>query len=334
MSNANNIRVLSCSDYTVGWICAVPVEMAAAKALLDEVHEDLPIPPQDPNSYTLGRIGEHNVVIACLPSGRYGNTSATAVATQLLNTFPSTRFGLMVGIGGGVPNQNADIRLGDVVVSQPTGEHGGVVQYDYGKALNHHFEQTGVLNQPPQVLLRALNKLQANHLIEESQMPKFLSKMQAKLGRKASNFARPKWRDQLYHPDYNHIMQAPTCELCDNTATVSRNPREDEEPVIHYGLIASGNSVIKNSHIRDWLGQQLGVLCVEMEAAGLMDNFPCLVIRGICDYADSHKNNDWQGYSAAVAATFAKELLLVVSVSSTNTMPAAQNVISDIGRDI
>jgi nucleoside phosphorylase len=333
MANTNT-QVLSHSDYTVGWICAVPVEMAAAKALLDEVHEDLPIPPHDPNSYTLGRIGKHNVVIACLPSGRYGNTSATAVAIQLLNTFRSTRFGLLVGIGGGVPNQHADIRLGDVVVSRPTGEHGGVVQYDYGKALNRHFERTGMLNQPPQVLLRALNNLQANHLIEESQMSKFLREMQAKLGRKASNFARPERQDRLYRTGYDHITQAPTCELCGDTATVSRNLREDEDPVIHYGLIASGNSVIKNSGIRDWLSQQLGVLCVEMEAAGLMDNFPCLVIRGICDYADSHKNDEWQGYSAAVAAAFAKELLLVVSVSSTNTMPAAQNVISNIGRDI
>jgi len=334
MANTNYTQVLSHSDYTVGWICAVPVEMAAAKALLDEVHEDLPIPPHDPNSYTLGRIGKHNVVIACLPSGRYGNTSATAVAIQLLNTFPSTRFGLMVGIGGGVPSQNADIRLGDVVVSRPTGEHGGVVQYDYGKALNRHFKRTGMLKQPPQVLLRALNHLQANHLIEESQMSKFLKEMQAKLGHKASNFARPKQQDQLYYAGYNHITQTPTCELCDDTATVSRTPREDEEPVIHYGLIASGNLVIKHSHIRDWLGQQLGVLCVEMEAAGLIDNFPCLVIRGICDYADSHKNDEWQGYSAAVAAAFAKELLLVVSISSASTLPAARNIISDSGRDI
>ncbi|KAL3444390.1 hypothetical protein BJX65DRAFT_310973 [Aspergillus insuetus] len=47
-----------------------------------------------------------------------------------------------------------------------------------------------------------------------------------------------------------------------------------------------------------------------MEAAGLMNTYPCLVIRGICDYADSHKNKAWQGYAAATAAAFAKELLL------------------------
>lgn len=55
--------------------------------------------------------------------------------------------------------------------------------------------------------------------------------------------------------------------------------------------------------------------CVEMEAAGLMNNYPCVVVRGICDYADSHKNKDWQGYAAAVAVAYAKELLLVTLVS-------------------
>ena len=80
---------------------------------------------------------------------------------------------------------------------------------------------------------------------------------------------------------------------------------------VHYGLIASGNQVIKDATFRDTLNKDLGghVLCVEMEAAGLMDNFPCIVIRGICDYGDSHKNKDWQEQAAAVAAAFAKELL-------------------------
>lgn len=137
---------LSHDDYTVAWICALPVEMAAAKLMLDEVHENLPVLPNDDNTYTLGRIGKHNVVIAGLPNGKYGNTSATVVAMQLLAGFQSIRFGLMVGIGGGVPNKNVDVRLGDVVVSKPTGLYGGVVQYDYGKAHNRHFERIGMLN--------------------------------------------------------------------------------------------------------------------------------------------------------------------------------------------
>ena len=128
----------SLKDCTVGWICALPVEMAA-KAMLDEIYEDLPIPSHDHNAYILGRVGKHNVVVAGLPNGKYGTSSAAVAATQLLATLHSVRFSLMVGIDGGVPNSEVDIRLGDVVVSKPTDRYGGVVQYDYGKALNSRF---------------------------------------------------------------------------------------------------------------------------------------------------------------------------------------------------
>ena len=89
------------------------------------------------------------------------------------------------------------------------------------------------------------------------------------------------------------LFQGPDRE---KSRLVTRAARHRHGSVIHYGLIASGNRVIKHGGTRDKLGQELGILCFEMEAAGLMDNFPCLVIGGICDYADSHKNNQWQGY--------------------------------------
>jgi hypothetical protein len=117
----------SYQDYTVGWISALPIEFATARASLDEIYESLPAPYGDDNTYILGRIGLYNVVITCLPSGRYGPVPAAAVATRMLSTFPSIRFGLMVGIGGGVPSQ-ADIRLGDVVVSKPSVRSGGVLR--------------------------------------------------------------------------------------------------------------------------------------------------------------------------------------------------------------
>ncbi|KAJ5726124.1 uncharacterized protein N7483_007481 [Penicillium malachiteum] len=106
---------LSHDDYTVGWICALPLEMAAAKLMMDIIHPSLPSPPTDQNTYILGNIGEHNIIIACLPGGAYGNVSAATVAMQLLSSFHSIRFGLMVGIGGGIPSSNVDIRLGNIV---------------------------------------------------------------------------------------------------------------------------------------------------------------------------------------------------------------------------
>src|SRR2546423_6522935 len=112
-------RRLRPEDYTVGWVCALPVELAAAAGMLDEEHQDLPQDVNDTNLYTLGRIGEHNTVIACLPAGQTGNNSAAAVAVRMKLRFTSIRFGLMVGIGGGVPSGEADVRLGDVEISRP-----------------------------------------------------------------------------------------------------------------------------------------------------------------------------------------------------------------------
>ncbi|KAF3129525.1 hypothetical protein TWF703_008812 [Orbilia oligospora] len=97
-------------DYTVGWVCALSKEQTAAFAMLDKQHPDLPIPSTDNNNYILGEICGHNVVIACLPSGQIGNNPAVAVATQMISTFQSIRFGLMVGIGGGVPSIAGDNR--------------------------------------------------------------------------------------------------------------------------------------------------------------------------------------------------------------------------------
>lgn len=315
-------------DYTVAWICALPLEMAAAEAMLDERHDSLPTRANDSNTYTLGSIYAHNVVIACLPSGVYGTTSAATVASQLQFTSKSIRFGLMVGIGGGAPSKKADIRLGDVVVSKPTRDLGGVVQYDYGKTVRGgHFERTGALNKPPAVLLTAISKLQAAYMSGLSKIPALLSEMTTRNPTMKQRFTyRGKDQDLLFDTEYDHCGSESTCDDCDKGKLATRPDRVGHEPVIHYGLIASGNQVIKHSGTRDKLAQELGILCFEMEAAGLMDNFPCLVIRGICDYSDSHKNKQWQEYAAATAAAYAKELLSVVHTSQVVETPSANSV--------
>jgi nucleoside phosphorylase len=156
-------------EYTIGWICALPLEMAAARAMLDELHgRPREQHKQDPNTYYLGSIGKHNIAIACLPAGVYGITSAATVATQMLPGFESIRIGLMVGIGGGVPTQGCDIRLGDVVDSKPGKIFGGVVQYDFGKTTKEgQFIRTSLLKKPPQILLNAIASLEAEHMIED-----------------------------------------------------------------------------------------------------------------------------------------------------------------------
>jgi nucleoside phosphorylase len=129
--------------------------------------------------------------------------------------------------------------------------------------------------------------------------------------------------DLLFEAQYDHIDRATTCDGCDRHRLLTREPRDKNGPIIHYGLIASGNQVMKDGRTRDQLAGELGILCFEMEAAGLVDTFPCLVIRGICDYADSHKNKQWQDYAAATAAGYAKELLYMVHAVQVADTPAA-----------
>ncbi|KAF0329553.1 ankyrin repeat protein, partial [Colletotrichum asianum] len=293
---------------------------------------------RDDNAYTLGSMGEHNIVIACLPKGVIGTTSAAAAAADMVSTFPSIRIGLMVGIGGGIPSNN--VRLGDVVVSVPVGSHPGVVQWDLGKATaGGGFERTGSLNHPPRLLLSSLTQIESDHDLGESKIIEYLNELKLKYPKLAHKYKSDSLRDLLFPADYIHVDASGSsslagdgtdlCQCCDKRKAQQRNL---QEPTIHYGLIASGDQVIKDGMARDRLNKDLGgnVLCVEMEAAGLITKFPCLVIRGICDYADSHKNKDWQEYAAAIAAAYAKELLSYVDPISIQGERSAKDVLADI----
>ncbi|THZ76160.1 hypothetical protein D6C85_02431 [Aureobasidium pullulans] len=303
--------------YTVGWVCAIATEYVAARQFLDEVHDrsNCCVAANDGTQYTLGKMAGHNVVIAVLPNGEYGLSSATSVAKDMLNSFPNVRVGLMVGVGGGAPTIKHDIRLGDVVVSSPVDGKGGVYQYDYGKSLQgQRFTHTGFLNQPPAVLRSAVNGVVTLYEEDGHQIDERIQAVLDKRPRLRKKYGRPcPETDRLYEANNAHpINDQNDCgEQC-GSGVVQRCKAEDREdnPTIHYGTIASANQLMKDATTRDALAKEQGILCFEMEAAGLMNHFPCLVVRGICDYSDSHKNKRWQGYAAMTAAAFAKDVLV------------------------
>ncbi|KAK5690099.1 hypothetical protein LTR17_026065 [Elasticomyces elasticus] len=298
-------------SYTVGIICALDVEKAAMEAMLDEEHRAVATVSGDDNSYTFGRIGEHNVALACLPAGMTGKASAATVAKDMMRSFP-IKAGFMVGIGGGVWSETIDVRLGDVVVSQPDGVHGGVVQWDFGKMETEGFRRTGTLNKPPRPLLNAVQSLKASHRRRESAAHQHFKDMISNNPLMEEDYSYPGLaHDVLFEAAYSHPAGA-TCVQCDRSRLEQRPQRKNDKPHIHYGNIASGDEVVKDGPTRDRIAEQEGIICFEMEAAGLMDSFPCVVIRGICDYADSHKNKRWQPYAAATAACYCKELLGVI----------------------
>lgn len=313
IAHDNGPLTLRHDEYTVAWICALPIELTAARAMLDEIHEPLPIHICDSNTYTLGRIRGHNIVIACLPIDRYGTVNATNIVTNMKQTFNSIRVGLIVGIGGGVPSgPETDIRLGDIVVGTR------VMQVDLGKIIGDgQLEHTGVPRFPDQILAKAVSHLRAKHVEKPSRIP---SVLQQKL--KGCGYGRPKSLDRLFHGMYQHTHPQENCDQYDNSKTIKRRIRSSDDPVIHYGAIASGSQVVKSSAFRDKVARELKVICFEMEAAGLMDILPCLPIRGICDYSDSHKSKEWQKYAAATAAAYATELLQELPVTKAHTKEA------------
>ncbi|KAL2864135.1 WD domain protein [Aspergillus lucknowensis] len=322
-------------QYTVGWICALETEYVAARAFLEKKHSRPEmLSPSDNNHYTLGEIGGHQVVIAVLPDGEHGTSSAAGVARDMLHSFPNIRFGLMVGIGGGVPTKH-DIRLGDIIVSSSRNGRGGLLQYDLGKELQgQEFHQTGFLNQPPPILRTAVAGLRARYKEEGHRLKESIRAVLDGNKRLKRNYAQPPLEtDHLFESEFAHPYLEGTCgEVCDSSKLIRRPRRTDEEddPIIYYGLIASGNRVIKDAIFRDKLAAEQDVLCFEMEAAGLMNHFPCLVIRGICDYADSHKSEGWQGWAAMAAAAYAKDLLYQIVPQRVKAEPKASEVLNGI----
>ncbi|PWY81757.1 purine and uridine phosphorylase, partial [Aspergillus sclerotioniger CBS 115572] len=303
---------LNIHDFTVGWICGLLVEYTAALSILDEIYHTVTgiLPAKnDHNIYTLGRIGNHNVVVVSLPTDSPGIVSASIVEANIRTTFPSIQFSLMVGIAGASPQPKNDVRLGDVVIGTK------VVPYLFGKTTPHGFEYTGYVPRPPDILLRRVNhmmyrcmvNLDIALLIEEKtrHLPNPLRRM----------FLRPEMADRLYISDYVHEEEC-NCQISSSPSPshlISRDPRPPgPQLVVHSGTIASGDQVMKDARTRDELAKRFNILCFDMESAGLTRG--ALTIRGIDNYADSHKNDKWHGYAAMAAAVFAAEFLKMVPV--------------------
>ncbi|KAH8661696.1 hypothetical protein BGZ60DRAFT_91061 [Tricladium varicosporioides] len=317
-------------------ICPLPIELAAVQEVLDEEYEDLAQAFScDPNTYTFGRIGKHYVVVAGLPSSLTGTASASSVADNLQRTFTSVRVLLLVGIGGGVPTHDHDIRLGDVVVSQPTGRHGGAVNYNFGKARQGgRFEPLDFLASPSREVLSALGALQAKHLRHKTNLGKYIAEFQEKDN---EVFRYPgQDKDFLFDASIPHSGDGDCASCGKSRERTARNPpyiRDIPGPYIHYGLIASADNLMTDSILRDRLNDSYGgqILCFEMEAAGILRSYPCLVIRGISDYCDSHKRRDkaWHGWASATAAAYAKDFINELPAPSFVEPPMISDVVKE-----
>jgi nucleoside phosphorylase len=286
---------LSYDDYTVGIICATVFVLQAVRRTLDEEHSSSTRAQKttgEDNGHLFGlfgRIGAHNVVVAVI-----GHTapSAATIANLMMRNFP-IRIGLMVGIGSGVWSEQTDTRLGDLVVSGSNREHGGVVQFEYDS--HGEFQKTGTLNKPPRSVLDAIRSRELDASFGAMEF-------------RCRNLSHED--DELFEANYEHVG-GDECANCDRSRLVRNRPNrtDDGRPRVHYGTIASSNVVLEDGLTRDRIARDEGIICFETDAAGLMPTFPCVVIRGICDYADSHMSFLWDFRAATVAAAYAKMLL-------------------------
>ncbi|KAJ0386744.1 hypothetical protein COL922a_003675 [Colletotrichum nupharicola] len=303
-------------DYKVAWICPLEVEQIAAMEMLDEEHPAIPKSSADHNIYSLRSINSHNVVIAGLHQP--GNCPAATVVAQMRMTFPNLRFGLLVGIGGGVPVQtdNGMIRLGHVVVSKPAGGHSGALLYDHGKARNGYFERTGALAPPPAVLLNAAQALAVQQARLDVDLVQHNVRRINITRRRLQQYQYPsEQNDHLFPPHYKHYRQGSCNTKCNLLKRIPRTSDDDDTfVVVHRGNIASGEMVVKDALLRDILAQQDRLLCFEIEAARAIADFPCLIVRSISNYYNSHKNDMWHRYAAAVAAAYAQQLFFHLPV--------------------
>ena len=293
---------LTCEDYTVGWLSALPQsELVAAMEMLDNEHEASPHRNQyDQNMYSFGSINRHNVVIACLPPGVPGKVSAQQLVEPLRQTFPNMRLHLFVSIAGGVPRDpppkipSKDIHLGDVVVAWAEGTGvPSIIPYDYIRYLGPpEHEQLGSFDKPNRQLLNALGAMLTDRIRKKSNFYKHLQRSDKVDGFSHSGLDK----DILFEADYECLSRASSgCENCDPLRKANRNPRDSTDPVFHQGTILTGDSVMQNAKRRDKLSKRYyNAMAFEMEAGGVVDSTHCLIIRGISDYSDSHKILIWQ----------------------------------------
>ncbi|KAF2198209.1 pfs domain-containing protein [Delitschia confertaspora ATCC 74209] len=316
---ASGKQPLSCTDYHVAWICPVAdIELLPARLMLDEEHATPPYDTHyDENTYICGVINGHAIVVATCPQGETGNVNAGRLSGSLFKTFPNIRMAVLVGIGGGIPrlinpkDPFKNIHLGDIVVGWPGDGQPACVYYDRGRSkANGQFEIVGRMKNPDWRITNALSILASDHEMGRTKFGDQLARLQAH-----SKFAHPGLEsDKLFEAEYHHIGEyGSNCAKCDENKLVQRPSRTEEDKsklVFHQGRIATGNSVIQDGQLRDQISERCGeALCIEMEAAGVDVNRQCLVIRGISDYADTHKNDTWRPYAAGKAAAFTRELL-------------------------
>jgi nucleoside phosphorylase len=294
------------------------IELIPAIAALDEEYD---VENEGGYLYRRGKIGQHYVALVTL--SQTGLAAAADAASRMSSVFTNIEIMLVVGIAGGTPSYESETKqivLGDIVVSMPGPGHGGIFQYDSGawdrdgrlKVLTH-------TNSPADRVKNLVNHLRGESI--SATLPQLLASMRSKIPEEFVN----QYLDQILHKEgdrvfpsnYGHVRERELCTSCCEPAKAKQRSdrgaeatRKIDSPRVHYGCIGSTSQLQMSASMRDRLrDSSRQVLAYEMETSGVINTHSALAIRGICDYADSHKNKIWQKYASATAVAYAKVLL-------------------------
>jgi nucleoside phosphorylase len=333
--------------FEIAIVCALKLERDAVEALMEvdfkEEGRTYGKASRDRNAYTTGVLGGKAVVLA-YPRDM-GTLNAATVATELRSSFRNIKLGLVVGVAGATPRtrQGTDIVLGDLVIST------SVVQYDFGRQYPDGFRRRGeiesTLGRSDTEIANFIAFLEGYRTLQR--LRRNTNKYREQLV-STMELVRPSVeRDRVFPPTYRHKHRDtrwcetcskciqwddPVCEEaersgcdelgCEDSAAVRRADDSAQHSSggsssaqavrmtrIHFGRVASSNGVMKSGMHRDRVVKREGVVAFEMEGAGTWDQLPTVIVKSVCDYADSHKNKAWQDYAAVTAASCAKALL-------------------------
>ncbi|XP_077870376.1 uncharacterized protein LOC144363815 [Saccoglossus kowalevskii] len=306
---------------TIGVVTALDWEHEAMLQMFDAPTNDYEgtQPQGDVNYYKIGKIKGKTVVMTQLPVGLLGENSAAVTVTRLCDVFSTLQIIFMVGTAGGVPNYQYDeaslnnttayirphVRKGDVIVSYPIEQNGpAFIHFDYGEIISllamNNFREN-IRREHVGLHQKALNAARECKYDIEKEGPssstivgELIDGAIRKMKEKGKRFQRPAAEEDILPVGHHHPPEP-----------MLRRPGE---PKVHFGILGSANSAMRNTEVRDKLAAAANVIGFENENSGVataahISSKGCMFVRGVCDYADEHKDGRWHRYAALAAAS-------------------------------
>ena len=327
-----NSRDIDPLEYRIPLVCTGKAIYVAVMALLNEEQPEKDSPLSAAQIvYTLGRLGNHNVIVVCLVEGTStSRDDLKRLLSDVQRRYRQTTLSVvMIGFGNHIPHPESAICLGDVVVSAPWDGSQGIALIDnllnwyYPKATPMEIldERRKLLHIP---LVAAARSLAVRHEIRGNDLDDNIVHFLKKYYRLQETHSRPspsgdRKRCYSYTSQKEEDPNA-KCRTCWGSRSQHGKDwkKTSDTSQVHLGKIAAADSTWGNNLYEHWERQwtdEIGdeVSCFGEVAGDILPEFPCLVICGIHRYADSDPSSperkEWEGYAAMMAATYTKDLL-------------------------